>query len=307
MTLLVVYLTAASVAILLWVVSLRRNEVSFVDILWPVLHVIPATQMLIIASPNASVPWTTFLTYLLLFVWATRLTTHLANRAAGATEDSRYVDIRNNNEPGFRYKSVYIIFGLQSFLACTISLLFLPIAHGESWSNLLFSIGYATSLAGLFYETVADEQLTAFRKNGTQQGLLDVGLWSSCRHPNYFGEWLVWVGITIISIAHGGWWGIFMLAGVTFLLLQFSGVARMETTIPNRRPRYSLYMQKVPAFFPRRNSIFILGFILLATLVSQSVRAESTEGTWDRQTADDARTKGNQSFNSTQKRNITLT
>lgn len=271
MLLLLVYLTATGVAVLLWLVSLQRNAVSFIDILWPVLHLIPATQILIIASAGEAVSWSTLLTYLLLFVWATRLMTHLATRAAGAPEDGRYVDIRDNNEPGFRYKSIYIIFGLQSFLACTIALLFIPIADGESWSGLLFSLGYATSVAGFFYETLADEQLTAFRKNSSQQGLLETGLWNSCRHPNYFGEWLVWLGFTIISIAHGGWWSIFILAGITFLLLQFSGVARMEKTIPNRRPRYSAYIQNIPAFFPRRNSFFIVAFIITATIVSENI------------------------------------
>ncbi|MCH2350069.1 MAG: DUF1295 domain-containing protein [Pseudomonadales bacterium] len=304
MLLLLLYLTATGVAVLLWLVSLQRNAVSFVDILWPVLHLIPATQILIIASAGEAVPWSTLLTYLLLFAWATRLMTHLAARAAGEPEDGRYVDIRNNNEPGFRYKSVYIIFGLQSFLACTIALLFIPIASGESWSDLVFSLGYATSVAGFFYETLADEQLTAFRKSSSKQGLLETGLWSSCRHPNYFGEWLVWVGFTTISIAHGGWWSIFILAGITFLLIQFSGVARMEKTIPDRRPRYSTYIQKIPAFFPRRNSLFIVGFIIVATIVGQNIRAQPAEDTWLWHADMNGRNIGQHSFDITREADI---
>jgi steroid 5-alpha reductase family enzyme len=107
--------------------------------------------------------------------------------------------------------------------------------------------------AALIFEALADFQLTAFRNDPASQGkVLDRGLWAWSRHPNYFGETVMWWGYFLLgfSAAHQ-WWLILSPLVMTFLLLQVSGVTLMEDKIEDRRPGYADYKRRVSAFLPR--------------------------------------------------------
>ena len=87
---------------------------------------------------------------------------------------------------------------------------------------------------------------------------MDRGLWRYTRHPNYFGESLIWWGLFVISIAHlSNLWTVISPIVITFLLLRVSGVSLLEKDITERRPKYRDYIERTSAFipwFPKRNN-----------------------------------------------------
>ena len=102
---------------------------------------------------------------------------------------------------------------------------------------------------GITYETIADKQLKKFLLNKSNK-VMDQGLWLYSRHPNYFGEFLVWWGFYLISIGSGYWFTIISPILMTILLFKVSGAELLESTIVNRRPGYKNYIKNTSAFFP---------------------------------------------------------
>jgi steroid 5-alpha reductase family enzyme len=101
------------------------------------------------------------------------------------------------------------------------------------------------------FEAGADWQLTGFSADPTNWGkVLDTGLWRYTRHPNYFGNVCIWVGLFLIGLAADGWWSILSPILMIFLLLKVSGVALLEKDIDERRPAYRDYITRTNAFFP---------------------------------------------------------
>jgi steroid 5-alpha reductase family enzyme len=112
-------------------------------------------------------------------------------------------------------------------------------------------LGLALWLAGMFFEVVGDWQLARFRRDRkTADAVLDTGLWRYTRHPNYFGEALLWWGIYLLALSAGAWWAFIGPLLLTFLLLRVSGVALLEKDIGERRPAYRDYVRRTNAFFP---------------------------------------------------------
>ena len=79
---------------------------------------------------------------------------------------------------------------------------------------------------------------------------MDKGLWRYSRHPNYFGECLIWWGFFLFALGNGAWWSIISPLIMTWLLLKFSGVVMLEKTIVTRRPEYREYIKRTNAFIP---------------------------------------------------------
>lgn len=81
---------------------------------------------------------------------------------------------------------------------------------------------------------------------------MDAGLWRYTRHPNYFGDAVVWWGLWLVAVGAGaGLWTALGPALMTFLLLRVSGVAMLESDITERRPGYVAYVERTSAFFPK--------------------------------------------------------
>ena len=131
------------------------------------------------------------------------------------------------------------------------SLPLLAATTGSRPLNLLDGLALLLVLFGILFESVADAQLAAFRSKPENRGkVLDSGLWRYTRHPNYFGECVVWWGFYLFAFAAGGWWAILSPLLMTFLLLRVSGVALLEKDIAGRRPGYRDYILRTNAFLP---------------------------------------------------------
>ena len=228
-----------------WVLSLFLKNVTHVDSMWalfPLLGTFVCMQTLPLNLMQT-------LFFCLIFLWSLRLFAYLTKRNWGKAEDSRYQVIRKNNEPLFKYKSLYIIFWLQAFMASILMLSIIPIFINDITISTLSVIGFLLAFFGLAYESIADWQLSNFLKS-KKGSVMNQGLWRYSRHPNYFGEFLVWWGIYLISF--NSIFSVTLLSPIlmTLLLLKVSGAELLESTIVDRRVGYDYYIKQTPMFFP---------------------------------------------------------
>jgi steroid 5-alpha reductase family enzyme len=240
--------TVMAFAVVGWLISIPKGDVSIVDSLWSLFFLV-LTIVYITSAPTLAAR-----SYLLLFlvtVWASRLSVYITLRNRRQPEDRRYQAIRAENEPGFWFKSLYVVFTAQAVLAWMISL---PLLGGILSPARLGWLDHAAVLLwliGFGFEAIGDQQLTAFKANpNNQDQVLEQGLWRYTRHPNYFGEACVWWGFYLFALAAGAWWSIIGPILVTLLLMRISGVALLEKDISDRRPAYPDYIRRTNAFLP---------------------------------------------------------
>ncbi len=247
-----IWLTGLAVAVALmvatWLVSLRRNDVSIVDMLWgPAIAA--AGMAWLWAAPGSSPRGV--LAVSLAALWALRLALFIFARNHGKPEDRRYREIRARNEPGFRWKALYLVFGLQALLACMVGLPLYGAALSPTPLGWLDLLGGAFFAIGFTIEAMADWQMARFQRTpAAGRGVMDQGWWRYSRHPNYFGEACLWWGLWLVALGGGAWWTAVGPALLTVLLLKVSGVALTEKDIASRRPDYQAYIRRTSAFFP---------------------------------------------------------
>lgn len=239
----------AVVAALTWGLSLALRKVSIVDSLWPLLFLLLACGY----ARGAGVGPRTWPLLALVAAWALRLAIHITWRNWGEGEDRRYQAIRRRNEPGFAWKSLYLVFLLQAALASIVSLPLLGAFASKVPLGPLDVLGAVLWLVGFCFEAGGDYQLTRFKADPSNRGrVMDRGLWRYTRHPNYFGDFTVWWGFYAIAVAGHAAWSIPGPLLMSALLLRVSGVSLLEKDIGERRPAYAEYVRRTPAFFPRR-------------------------------------------------------
>jgi steroid 5-alpha reductase family enzyme len=244
------FVALAGAAVLAWLFSLVKQDVSIVDSLWgPFFALAASVYAATLSAPGPRTP----LVLALVFLWALRLAAYVTWRNWGQPEDRRYQAIRRNHEPRFALKSLYIVFGLQGLLAWLISLPLLAAMAGQAPVGQLELVGVALWAVGMVFEAGGDWQLARFKaRPENRDRVLESGFWRYTRHPNYFGEFCIWWGYYLIAAGAGGWWSVLSPLLMTFLLLKVSGVAMLEADIGERRPGYREYVARTNAFFPGR-------------------------------------------------------
>ena len=130
------------------------------------------------------------------------------------------------------------IFGLQGALVIVVSLALQAAATREAALTAAALGGVLVFLVGLVFEAVGDAQLAAFKADAGNRGqVMDRGLWRYTRHPNYFGDVLVWWGLWLVALTAGGtWWTAVGPFVMTVLFVRVSGKALLERDIASRRP-----------------------------------------------------------------------
>ena len=239
----------SAMAVLTWLISLAKQDASIVDSVWPLFFAAVLALGYLSEAPNGprALP-----AVFLLGAWALRLCAYLTWRNWGQAEDRRYQAIRARNQPNYALKSLPYVFLLQAVLAWIIALPILPVLKSAADWSVLDTLGAALFFLGLAYETIADAQLARFRADPAARGaVMDRGLWRYCRHPNYFGECVLWWGFFLLAV--GGQapaWLVVSPLLMTFLLLKVSGVPLLEEDLSQRRPGYREYVARTPAFIP---------------------------------------------------------
>jgi steroid 5-alpha reductase family enzyme len=234
----------------LWLVSLVARDASLVDLLWgPAFAAVAWTSVAAFGpSPRG------LLSAGLATAWAARLAIHLARRNLGRGEDYRYREMRARHGARFPLVSLGTVFLLQAALAWVVSLP-LQVAARPAPIDALAAAGAIVAAAGIAIEAFADAQLARFRRDPASRGqVMDRGLWRWSRHPNYFGDAVVWWGFGLMGLSAP--WSLFGPLVMTVLLVRVSGVALLEKTISHRRPGYAEYVARTSAFvpWPRRRS-----------------------------------------------------
>jgi steroid 5-alpha reductase family enzyme len=238
--------------LVLWLVSLARRDVSIVDLCWgPGFAWLTAVAFTLAGDPTLRGR----LLLVLVSIWGLRLGSYLLWRNWGAGEDARYARMRRHHGARFPWISLATVFGLQAVLQWFVSLplQLAQLAPGARPLGGFDALGVALFATGLFFESVGDAQLARFKSDPANHGrVMDRGLWRYTRHPNYFGDCLVWWGLFAIAAATpAGPWTIASPLLMTFLLLRVSGVALLERSLVRTRPAYREYIERTSAFFPR--------------------------------------------------------
>ena len=233
-----------------WIVSIFKRDVSIVDSVWPLMFL---TGAIVFVVMGEAINDRALIIISLVLLWAVRLCVHLTWRNWGEPEDHRYQVIREKYEPNFALKSLFIIFVFQAVLAWIVVMPLWPALTTSTPFGVWDIFAITLWSVGMFFETTGDWQLARFKANPENAGkVMDQGLWRYTRHPNYFGETLIWWGIYLFAVSAGAWWTIAGPLLITWLLLKFSGVVMLEETIVKRRPAYQNYISRTNAFFPGR-------------------------------------------------------
>lgn len=233
-----------------WSVSLVRRDVSIVDVAWPLGFVLATWASRWVVGAGGAGNWVLIA---MVTVWGLRLALHLLRRNLAQGEDFRYRAMRQRHGDAFAMRSLVTVFALQGVLLFIVAL---PVTLGHRDTSAGLStwlvLGVLVWGAGLWWEAVSDAQLAAFRRNPSNTGqVLDTGLWQYTRHPNYFGDALVWWGLAIAGGSQGaGVWAFVSAAIMTILLVRVSGAAMLDRLLAERKPGYREYMQRTSGFIP---------------------------------------------------------
>jgi steroid 5-alpha reductase family enzyme len=234
--------------------ALRLDRHNVIDTAWGpgFLVALLAADAVALGSAQHDGSGRRLLITVLTAAWALRLAIHMGIRGRGEGEDPRYVAMLADapgNRNLYALRKVYLIQGLAMWF---VSLPLQVTAVGGGSIGVLGWIGFAVWIVGFVFEAGGDWQLSAFRKNDANKGLvMDRGLWRYTRHPNYFGDACQWWGFALIAFAH--WPGITTIASpalMTWFLARKTGKPLLESRMATTRPGYAQYIARTSGFFP---------------------------------------------------------
>lgn len=235
----------------LWLISVFIKNVSIIDLFWGFGFVISAFFYFFSTEGNEL---RKIILLTMVSVWGIRLSVYLAFRNIGKGEDFRYQQFRRNyGEKRYWWISFFQTFLLQGILMWLISA---PLLGAQYYGHnnpigILDYSGIALWVTGFIFEAGGDFQLARFKSNPANKGkVMDKGFWHYTRHPNYFGDTLVWWGYGLICLSAGSIvpvLGSFLMTG---LIIKISGVALLEKSLRKQKPQYNDYIDKTSAFIP---------------------------------------------------------
>jgi steroid 5-alpha reductase family enzyme len=203
---------------------------------------------------NPVVDGRSILLLVMVVIWATRLGTFLFRRIQKAGKDARFDEIK----PSFiRFLSAWTLQGL--WVTFTLATALAAITTTTRKELGLFAlIGFLIWVFGFAIEVVADTQKSRFRADPMNKGkFIDTGLWARSRHPNYFGEIVLWIGVAFIALPIlRGWQWVTLISPVfvTLLLTRISGVPMLEKRADEKwggQEGYEAYKERTPVLIPR--------------------------------------------------------
>jgi steroid 5-alpha reductase family enzyme len=195
--------------------------------------------------------------FLLVLIWGLRLSLFIHSRNSGKGEDFRYANWRREWGERTNIIAYFKVYWLQFLLMMIVGLpLFSVHLDKESNFSALNIFGILIWVVGFLWEAIADHQKNVFKKNPqNQHKVFQGGLWALSRHPNYFGEALLWWGIGMTAFEIHYWWAMLGPLFITFLLWKVSGVPLVEARHA-QNPEYQAYASHTPVLIPDLRKIF---------------------------------------------------
>ena len=245
-----------AVVLVLWAISVKIGDVSFIDSFWGAgMALMALTSWLQLEEPGAVAN----LLLAMTAAWGLRLGIYLFRRWQAEGEDKRYERmLRKDREKGrFAFAALTKVWLGQAFLLFLVSSpAQLGILSSEAPAPLagIAWAGIALYLVGITFEWLGDWQLARFKADPANKGeVMDKGLWRYTRHPNYFGDACAWWGIWLVA-ASVSWeiaaWTVVGPLFLTFTLVKWSGAALLEKGMKHTRPGYEDYKRRTSAFIP---------------------------------------------------------
>ncbi len=250
---------------IIWLIARRLDRFDLVDVAWPgIFAIIALLTFLLRSTPviadirQPHLGWTPrVVVTALVLLWALRLGVRLYRRwRTSDGEDYRYKELRKRWKGHHALHAYIEVFLVQGVLAWVIAMPVMIINFIDGPADIWLAVGLVIWITGFLFETVADHQLAVFRRNIANKGkLLTTGLWRISRHPNYFGEVVVWWGIFVVGTAY------YLESGVTFamavlgplmityLILFVSGIPMTEEHL-EQKSGWSDYKRRTSRFVP---------------------------------------------------------
>lgn len=242
---------------LAWVIQQRSGNSGWVDVSWS-LGVGSVAFLVALYPMHASWPhWRQLAVAILALCWSLRLGVHIAGRTREVADDPRYRDLiakwgANAQRRMFQFLQSQAVVGVILVISIALA------AHNPDPTLRTIDLISVTLLFGAIGgETIADRQLRLFNVDRQNRGTVcDVGLWGWSRHPNYFFEWLFWVGVAIIAVdldGHNpyGWLALAAPVSMYWVLVHVSGIPPLEAhMLRSRGDAFRAYQRRTSAFFP---------------------------------------------------------
>lgn len=231
----------------------RRNDIA--DVLWgPGFFLAGLGALFGLWKNSVAVVFgaTEYLIFAVVGIWALRLSLYVGFRYfKKGKEDVRYNNWRKQWGDTWVWRSYLQVFVLQPLILTVIALPILKtVAESPQPLNAFVAIGACIWVFGFLFESIADFQLKQFSEDSKNKGrIMNKGLWSWSRHPNYFGEVTMWWGIFIMTVTWHHWWLVFSPITITYLIIKVSGVSMLEELMKDR-PGFSEYKRRTSVFIP---------------------------------------------------------
>jgi steroid 5-alpha reductase family enzyme len=249
-----VLLGLAAVALMmfcLWLIHLFTKNAAIVDVGWALGLAMLAA---IYAKWGTAFPLRAALVAAMGCIWGLRLGGYLLfTRVIGQPEEGRYVQLRKEWKTHITAKFL-AFFEFQALLCVVLSGPFLfPAMNRKPSLSWVEFLGCGIWLAGMIGEATADAQLNAFKKNPASHGkTCRAGLWNYSRHPNYFFEWVIWLGLAVFALGSPfGFIGLLSPALILYFLLRVTGIPATEAqALRSKGEDYRNYQRTTSAFVP---------------------------------------------------------
>jgi steroid 5-alpha reductase family enzyme len=241
----------AAMMFALWLVHLLIRNAAIVDVGWATALATLAIFYAVEGPGYSARKWTIAA---MAGFWGLRLAVYLFfSRVVGKPEEGRYIQLRKEWKTHLPLRFLFF-FEFQALLTVLLSLPFLlACLNPAAPLGTVEKIGAAFWLVSICGEAVADYQLNRFRKNPANRGkTYRRGLWGYSRHPNYFFEWMIWVGYAVFALGSPwGWLGLISPALMLYFLLSSTGIAATEAqALRTRGPEYRVYQRTTSTFIP---------------------------------------------------------
>jgi steroid 5-alpha reductase family enzyme len=247
--------TAVVVAVLMlgtFAYAMLTKVHAIMDTIWPLGFVLIALVSFFLSAGSGSFG-RRLLVLVLTAVWGLRLGAHIFSRNRGQGEDKRYASLLRRNRGNLATFVLRYIYWMQGRVMWFVSLPVQAAMYEHASLGRLAWLGVVVWAVGFGFEAAGDAQLRRFRADPANAGrVLDTGLWRYTRHPNYFGDAVVWFGLWLLACSH--WLGLLLVACPLFMtnmLVRHTGKKLLEKHMARSKgTAYADYVRRTSGFIP---------------------------------------------------------